>query len=535
MSADNHESQSRSSARKGPSEVSDVDGKGRNGSKFVDWLLGSVRLRAFILFDFIDSPDLGDAPSNPTRFRLILLCIALGALTGASLDSAESVFLTTALRRNLTQRADSLDWISSKEALSGSRAALEPMMDVTASAQTVRPPGGVHDDDLQLGATASQWVPGGGTAAISLEESAYRWDPALVPPPAENMDTSTLTISFRQPLLRGFGDGDPVVYQLRQARAAERLQFHTSRGDGLALLQQARTAWWSLLALRAQVRALEEDSVAQQLNLQIVRIRFRTGASSRLDTLTAHQTWGKSRLALLQSEEAEKEGLRILETVADTAVVAIPTPDTLPPTDSSAFPPVDELVHDAKLHAPQLAQALDLVTAKESETDYRRSARLPQLDGTVFASSGLPAGNPFREWSIGARINLDWSIPAGAERARYRQALVDLNSAKVRSVAAVSEVRHQIERIVEAHLAAQEEILVAVDLARVERVRLTSVQEAAKIGSQSLTDLDVARTDWLNAVNAAWQAFSGAKSLEAELETWTGIGPTRRGWVWEEK
>ena len=466
---------------------------------------------------------------------MILLCIALGAFSGASLDSAESVFLTTALRRNLTQRADSLDWISSREALSGARAGLEPMLDLTASAGTVRPPGGVHDDDLQLGATASQWVPGGGTAAVGLTESAYRWDPALVPPPVDNLDTSTLTLSFQQPFLRGFGSGAPVLYQLRQAQAAERLQFHTSRGQGLALLEQARTAWWSLLALQADVRALEEDSVAQQLNLRIVRIQFGTGAASRLDTLTAHQTWGKSRLALLQAEEAEKEGLRLLETVADTATVVLPTPDTLPPEDSSSFPPVEELVHDAQIHAPQLAQALDLINTQESEADYRRSARLPQLDGTVFASSGLPGGNPSRDWSVGARIDLDWSIPAGAERARYRQALVDLNSAKVRSAAAVSEVRHQIERIAQAHVAAQEEILVAVDLARVERVRLTSVQQAAKIGSQSLTDLDAARTDWLNAVNAAWQAFSGAKSLEAELETWTGIGPIRQGWIWEDQ
>jgi outer membrane protein TolC len=178
---------------------------------------------------------------------------------------------------------------------------------------------------------------------------------------------------------------------------------------------------------------------------------------------------------------------------------------------------------------------LDQVDAKESETGFRRSERLPQLDGTVFARSGLPGGNPTRNWSIGARIDLDWSVLAGAERARYRQSLADLNAAKARSSAAVSEVRHQIERIVQAHVAAQDEILVAVDLARVERMRLTSVQQAAKIGSQNLTELDAARTDWLNAVHAAWQAFYGAKSLEAELETWTGIGPARRGWIWEER
>lgn len=455
-------------------------------------------------------------------------------MCSGSLETAETAYLETALRRNLTLRADSLDWVSGRETQIGAEAAFQPKFGITGTVLTQRPTDGGSDEQMQLGLTASQWIQGGGTSTVGWNGAISRSDPVR-PPAFVDGDTSTLSLSFRQPLLRGFGEAAPELYALRQAKATRTQRFLAAQGQGLALLQQCRTAFWNVVAIRAQVRALADDSVRQAKLLEATRIQFVTGALAELDTLTANQTYFKARLSLLQARQQEREGLRQLSVLADTTGLSFPQPDTLPQMAFATYPDAGILLEQAVKRAPDIAQAQARIQAQESEVVYRKSGVLPQLDGSIYGRSGLPGANPAKDWTVGVRLDLDWSLPSGAERAKYRQALSDLGALKVRDNAARQELRHQIERILEAYASNQEQLVVAFELVRVEKARLRSVEASQKAGARSLSDLDAARTDWLSAVQAAWQAFAGAKSLEAELETRTGIGPARRGWFWEEK
>jgi outer membrane protein TolC len=383
----------------------------------------------------------------------------------------------------------------------------------------------------------SQWVPTGGTAAISLSGTSSRVSPDNKQPlPTGDQDTANLMLSFKQPLLQGFGSGSPVTYQIKQADAAAKTKFYSVRGQGLVLLQQARNAFWNLAGATATLSAQTEDSIRVERLMQVARVQFRTGASSALDTLTAATNLAKAKVALSQGRNTVREGLRSLSILADTDQVVVPKPDTLPSLDLGAdLPSVEELLAKARTHATDLAQAQARIEALQAEVDYRKYSRLPRLDGTVYGKTGMPGGNLAENWQVGARLDFDWLLPNGTERGKYRSSLLDLRSAQIRRDAAEKELRHQIERILDARNAAREQLTLSVDLAGLQRKRMAAAEVGYNAGSTSLIDLQTVRADWMNAVTSSWQAKAQLKSLEAELETRTGIGPARQGWIWEEQ
>lgn len=469
---------------------------------------------------------------------MTILPILLSAMAGpSSLDSLESAFLTQALRRNLSHQADSLDLASSREARSGAHSLYGPQAELAGALTGTQGPG-----DRTLGTatgtgTLSQWVPTGGTAALALSGTSARLSPDYpAPSPSGDQDTASLTVSFKQPLLQGFGSGSSLSYQVKQADAAAKTTFYSVRGQGLVLLQQARNGFWNLAGATATLAAQIEDSGRTERLMQVARVQFRTGASAALDTLTAATNLAKAKVALLQGRNAVREGMRNLSILADTEQVVIPKPDTLPSLEvGTNLPKVEELLGQARTHATDIAQAQSRIEALQAEVDYRKSSRLPRLDGTIYGKTGLNGGNLADNWQLGARLDFDWLLPNGTERGRYRSSLLDLRSARIRRDAAEKELRHQIERILDAWGTAREQLTLSVDLAGLQRKRLLAAEVGYTAGSTSLIDLQTVRADWMNAVTSSWQAKAQVKSLEAELETRTGIGPARQGWIWEEQ
>jgi outer membrane protein TolC len=441
------------------------------------------------------------------------------------------------LRRNLSQHADSLDLVSARESQAGTHTLLGPQAELAGSLIGAKGPDDRTSGTATGTGTLSQWVASGGTAALSLTGTSTRLSPDNpVTLLSGDQDTANLMLSFKQPLLQGFGSGSSVTYQVKQADAAAKTKFYSLRGQGLVLLQQARNAFWDLAGAEATMSAQIEDSGRTERLMRIARVQFVAGSSSALDTLTAATNLAKAKVALSQGRNTVREGLRNLSILADTDQVVVPKPDTLPSLDLGAdLPKVDALLEQARIHAPDLAQAQVRIEALQSEVDYRKSTRLPRLDGTLYGKTGMPSGNLAENWQVGARLDFDWLLPNGTERAKYRSSLLDLRSARIRRDAAEKELRHQIERILDAWAAAREQLALTVDLAGLQRKRMAAAEVGYSAGSTSLIDLQSVRADWMNAVTSSWQSKAQLKSLEAELETRTGIGPARQGWIWEEQ
>lgn len=454
--------------------------------------------------------------------------LAFWPLISGPLEQAEETFLRSMLRRNLQVRVDSLELASVREAASGARSALGPQLGLTGEAGSTF---GSADRSAQqaLGtAKATQWIPTGGELSGTLHGGR-----TVVESDGKTTERDTLgaQIAFTQPLLRGFGAGSPLGYADRQARSNVAVRIQGSRSAVLARLQESRIAFWNQLARQQVVAARQSDSLRTLRLLEASRMRRTTGSASDLDTLQAHAAHLEAVSGLLSARVETRSGWRDLLALSDTSSLSLPVLDSaaLPPVSETPLPDSARLVELAVTRAPELAQAIALVQKAEDEKSFRRQDRLPSLDVTGLAQSDLLEGG----WILGAKARLEWLLPNGTNRSRYRQALLDLHASEIRQVQARSELQRQIGRLVEAVAAARAQQDVSTLLARAQARRLAATEISWNAGRSSWTELVAARRDALDARTGAWKALASAKALEAELEARTGTGPERLGWMGE--
>jgi len=441
------------------------------------------------------------------------------------LDQAEEAYLRTVLRRNLSLRVDSLEREGVREAATGAASALGPQLALSGEVAASEGEGDRSVKQLQGTALASQRVPTGGTLEGSLHGGTTRVADGNLD---RVVDTAGVQVAFTQPLLRGWGSGSDAAFAHRQARLSVDVKVQGSRAVVHARLLEARTAFWKQLARSQIVAARLEDSARTARLLDASRTRFAIGSASELDTLQAGAEHLKAMADLLAARSDERAGWREIVGLSDTSAVELPLPErgALPPLVEGPLPDSARLLGAAMERSPELAQASALVQKAESERDYRGQARLPKLDATALARNDLLDGG----WVLGARARLEWDIPDGTNRSRYRQALLDLHAAGTRREAARQELARQIGTLVEAVASSRSRLEMSVRLARAQARRLAASEAGWNLGRISWADLAASRRDALDADAAAWQALASAKALEAELDSRTGEGPERLGW-----
>lgn len=456
---------------------------------------------------------------------MIPILLALSVSMSNPLDQAEEVYLRTVLRRNLALRVDSLEREGLREAVVGAAAGLRPQVALAGDAAASRGEGDRSVEQLQGSVVARQWVPTGGTLEGALLGGTTRVDEAGR---GRSIDTTGVQVSFTQPLLRGLGPGSEVAFAHRQAELAVQVKVQGSRAVLHARLLEARTAFWQQLARGQIVAARMEDSIRTARLLEAARTRLAIGAGSELDTLQAGAEHLKALSELLVARADERGGWRDIVGLSDTTGVELPLPrrGELPPLLDGPLPDSAALLAVALERSAELSQALALVEKARSESDQRGQARLPKLDATALVRNDLLDGG----WVLGARARLEWDIPDGAGRSRYRQALLDLHAAGTRREAAKQELSRRIGALVESVAASRARLDMAIRLARAQTRRLAASEAGWNLGKVSWIELSASRRDALEAEAAAWQALAAAKMVEAELESRTGTGPERLGW-----
>lgn len=457
---------------------------------------------------------------------MIALLLALAPAASGGLDQAEEAYLRTVLRRDLSVRAESLTIASTRESKAAADAALGPQLVLSGKAGT-----SLLGDDRQVGqafgaAEASQLVASGGTLAASVAGGRTWTD---LGDSSATVDTAGVEVSFTQPLLRGLGAGNETLHESRQADLALKVQIQTSRAAVYARLQEARTAFWQQVTYGQILAMRQEDSVYTDGLLAAARSKTVLGAGSDQDSLEALAEHLQALSDLLSARADWRTGWRGLLVQADTSALEFPAPEAGALPGSSGGPALDSaaLYRSAIENAPEIAQAMAQVEKSAEAKAFRRNDRLPALDLKALAGRDLVD----EYWYAGALATLEWTLPNGASRANYRQALLNLRSSELAREKAKLELASDIGRLVEAVEAARAQEEVASRLAEA-KVRVRAVAEAKwKAGSGSWSDFVEARRDALDASASAWKALASTRALEAELEARTGTGAERLGWT----
>jgi outer membrane protein TolC len=473
------------------------------------------------------------------QIRHMVFNVLLAAALSAASGPPEEWFLRQVLLRNPSMLAESLSLAGSRETRVGANSLLLPQFNLSADASASS-----NFDDTKgysgegIGQVA-QILPTAATVQGTILGGRTSSEHPVLG--TSSRDTVGAGISITQPFLRGFGDGSATFYSVNQARSADVIQLQASRSTVLAILSQARTAWWRQKALQSMMAAHIQDTARTSRLLLNARQNLHTGAGSLLDTIQAFADYLQSRSELLAASTAARSGAVDLGAYLDSSEVwigdtatdtlAIAPPDELP----AQWPSVDSLMHLAEAGAPDIAGALAQVEKARSEKIFRDREALPTLTAGVFARKAFVPTDATPKGVVGGvQANFSWDIPNGVNSAAARKALLDLHKAGVLAAKSRQDLRRSLVKFLGLSRQYAEALVLQRQLIQAKQAQLTAAEQGFRDGAVSWTDLTSIRRDWLNAVAAAWSAVASAQETESDIQSLTGTGPARLGWNWGE-
>ena len=247
-------------------------------------------------------------------------------------------------------------------------------------------------------------------------------------------------LQFYQPLLNGFGR----PFTQRFVTLAEnntkivREAFHGTLNDRLSA---AANAYWDLVALRENLRVVQEAVAvaARQHDEDLQRIDL--GVMTPLDALTSASQLAAARLDRVRAETAMQQQVVLLKTFiskrmnATLASAALEATEELPDPASETVPDTPSSVVRALERRSSIRQAQLTVANQKIAEQYTRKNLLPVLSAYVamdlygLAPGTSPAIREIIRWTYPEySVGVTWSLPilnraaqADDERARLER------------------------------------------------------------------------------------------------------------------
>jgi outer membrane protein TolC len=387
----------------------------------------------------------GDDPAAPaSQKRPSTEVLSDGAILRLTLEEAVSL----ALRNNLDLRASSFSPAISETSLLEARTLYDHLFTARVDGSDRRFPvpgaGGVVDtldeDSLSGSVSVERLLPTGGV--VSLEASSDR---ALTNSTFATLDPrwdSSLTLVFRQPLLRGRGR-DYTEAGVRFAENNKDLVDFDFRSRTESLVLNVESTYWSLVNARGQVEVQRKSlDVALDL-LRIADARLKAGAGTKVDVSQAGAGVALREVDLLRAEND-------MRSVAER-LLGIVRPRTISGVEGDllAVEPADDPAQDLPgIPLEDMAAAVEIALLRRSDVRAQkvqsaqsgitvmraRSDALSRLDLSASVGYGGVAGNLGQAWSRSAAsreygswsVGLFFQVPIGnrAAEARLHRALL---------------------------------------------------------------------------------------------------------------
>jgi len=355
----------------------------------------------------------------------------------ANLTLEESV--ARALNRNFSLQLQQFSTQNAREEVTAANATYDPTLfstaalagrkdDVTGTSSTIQ------EQSARLGVSQRLVTGASVTASTALARSKER--PYVTPPLFNPVYNSDVSLSITQPLLQGFG--------LTINRAAiERARLGITRANYdfkavvLSVIRNVESAYFSLAFAREQLAVRKFSLEVAQTLLKENQTRLNTGVATNLDVLQSEVGVANARRDLLLAQQSVTDSEDSLLNLIgrfefSTRLGAVRLPDT--PVPEVSFEKSYTL---ALANAPDYAANKVLAEQLKLDVSVAKNNRLPTLDlGAAVGHTGNgsdDAGAALKDATAGGyynwQVDLTVSVPWGlrAERARYRQALTNLN------------------------------------------------------------------------------------------------------------
>jgi outer membrane protein len=309
----------------------------------------------------------------------------------------------------------------------------EPGQQVTVPGGVVVNPGGSDARVFQYEVGLSQFLPSGGTVAVSTGSQRFnnlQTGVAFTPNPS--WDTN-LELSISQPLLRGFGS-DVNTARIALARNEDRREVQRLRQRLLDLVADSEAAYWSLVRARQEL-AISRWLVEVGEEVRDVLERRRQLDATLADFADAVATVESRKAGVIRAERRVANAVDRLKRLVNSPQFPLGEERSIVPTDWMTDAPfrfsVPETLAAAVSESPQVQLSILSIDDASIREIVADNGRLPQLDlAAQMAWFGQSGGfgdsysrlyeSQFIEYVVG----LQFSQPIGnrAAEAAYRQA-----------------------------------------------------------------------------------------------------------------
>ena len=386
--------------------------------------------------------------------------------------------IALAVRKNFNLQLQSNNLEQQKDELQIARAIFDPTITAgftrsgSESANTSTRLEGTKNDSTSFRAGIEQRLPWT-NGVLSLNSS-----PALTRE-ATNNQFSTLNPAYNagviaalnQPLLRNAGKR-AAQYNLERIRVGLGLAFITYKNQVLNLIRDTENAYYNLVNARETLRIRNLTLETQTRFFEENGTRRSTGVATDLDVLNAEVGVANARRGVIQAEQgvrnAEEDLLNLIN---------VPEFDTRPgpvkfedftdarPTVAASYKLARDYYPSTLTAAEQLKQIqLDLEQARRNlkptlnlNASYGFRARSTD-EGYWDVLQNIPNDHG-TNWQLGLSYSMPWG--RRSDKANYRQALLEVNSQKLR----IEQAEQQLSVLVRQAVRAVEFNLAAVEIA----------------------------------------------------------------------
>ncbi len=385
--------------------------------------------------------------------------------------------------------------------------------------------------DTRIG--ASQKIVTGATlnASGSLDRTHSRPSLASSLNPAYNSDVS---LSVRQPLLRGFGTAVNRA-AIERAKLGVSIANLDLKDSVLATIRNVESAYYTLAFARAQLDVRRFSLEVAEKLVSENRTRVSVGASIDLEVLQSEVGVANARRALLQAEQTAQNAEDSLVALINPFQFAVtPGPVVLPELGAISVS-FDRSYKLARDQAPDLASSQLSIEQLKLDANVAKKNQLPTLDvgaalgyNTRKDNAGEAAsdvwGSDGYNWQLDATVSLPWGLRA--DKARYRQALTSLNREQLRLQQLDQSILVQVRSAIRAVETNDEAVRIAALATKLseqqfeaENARNQNGRSTFRAVQEAKEDLDSARISELQARLALRNALADLSRLEASSLT----------------
>lgn len=347
--------------------------------------------------------------------------------------------IARALNKNFDLQIQQFSTQNARDEIIAANAAYDPTLFSTAALAGVKSSSlgtstTTQQQSVTLGVTQRLATGAQVTASTALDRSKER--PYSAPPLFNPVYTSDLALSITQPLLQGFG----VTINraaIQRARLGVTRANYDFKSVVISVIRDVEDAYYRLAFAREQLAVRRFSLEVAQKLLDENKTRLNTGVSTNLEVLQSDVGVANARRDLLLAEQSVSDSEdALLRLIGRFEFSTRPGPLRIPddPVPAVSF---DRSYALALANSPDYASGKVAAEQLKIDVAVAKNNRLPAVDlGAAIGYNGEnrdSAGSAFSSATTGDdynwQVDLTVSIPWGlrAERARYRQALTNLN------------------------------------------------------------------------------------------------------------